>query len=93
MKLSIVIPSYKEKHLQRTIDELLEKSELPDEIVTENGKEVKKPNIEIIVVLDGYWPEVPLKNDKRVKILHYSDKRGLRNAINMGFLSQRRIHR
>lgn len=71
MKLSVIVPSYKEKHLQRTVDELLSKSEL--------GKD-----IEVIVVLDGYWPKPFLKNDERVKIIHYSDKRGLRNAVNMG---------
>lgn len=71
MKLSIVVPSYKEKHLQRTINEILSNSELGDQL-------------EVIVVLDGYWPEVPLKNDKRVKVLHFSDRRGLRNGINMG---------
>jgi glycosyltransferase involved in cell wall biosynthesis len=37
--LSVIIPSYKEPHLQRTVDDILEKS---------------RGNIEVIVVMDGY---------------------------------------
>ena len=40
--------------------------------------------MEIIVVLDGYWPNPPLKEDPRVKILHLGKNRGMRGAINAG---------
>jgi len=71
MKLSIIIPSYKDPLLQKTIDSLLENAE---------------GEIEIIVVLDGYWPVVPLKDDPRVRILHLGRNRGMRGAINAGVL-------
>jgi len=71
MKLSIVIPSYKDILLHKTIDSLLENSELGDEL-------------EIIVVLDGYWTVAPIKDDKRVKIVHLGRNRGMRGAINAG---------
>ena len=43
----------------------------------------KSSNIEVIVVLDGYWPEPKeIINDKRVIYIHFSQARGMRNAIN-----------
>lgn len=67
--LSIIIPSNKEKFLQRTIDDLLEKAE---------------GEVQIIAVLDGYWPDPALKPDNRVTILHFGESKGLRNAITSG---------
>lgn len=69
--LSIIIPSYKDPLLHKTIDSLLTNAE---------------GEIEIIPVLDGYWPETPIKNDPRVKILHLGKNRGMRGAINAGVL-------
>ncbi|MFA4890420.1 MAG: glycosyltransferase family 2 protein [Candidatus Paceibacterota bacterium] len=69
--LSVVIPSYKDPLLQKTIDSLLENSELGDKM-------------EIIAVLDGYWPSPQLRDDKRLKILHLGKNRGMRGAINAG---------
>lgn len=71
MKLSVIIPSYKDPLLQKTIDSLLENSELGAEL-------------EVIPVLDGYWPDPPLKDDPRVKIVHLGKNRGMRRAINAG---------
>jgi glycosyltransferase involved in cell wall biosynthesis len=68
-KLSIIIPSYKDPLLQRTIDDLLAKAE---------------GSIELCVVLDGYWPVVPLKDDPRVRIIHFGKNQGMRRAINAG---------
>jgi len=67
--LSIIIPSYKDPLLHKTIDSLLTNA---------------KGEIEIILVLDGYWPEKPIVNDPRVKILHLGKNRGMRRAINAG---------
>lgn len=67
--LSVVIPSYKDPLLHKTIDSLLENAE---------------GEIEIIPVLDGYWPETPIKNDDRVKLVHLGKNRGMREAINVG---------
>lgn len=69
--LSIIIPSYKDPLLHKTIDSLIENAE---------------GEIEIIPVLDGYWPESPIKNDERVRILHLGKNRGMRGAINAGVL-------
>jgi glycosyltransferase involved in cell wall biosynthesis len=67
--LSVVIPSYKDPLLHKTIDSLLANAE---------------GEIEIIAVLDGYWPEKPIVNDERVIILHLGKNRGMRDAINAG---------
>jgi GT2 family glycosyltransferase len=67
--LSVVIPSYKDPLLHKTIDSLIENAE---------------GEIEIIPVLDGYWPETPIKTDKRVKVVHLGGNRGMRGAINAG---------
>ena len=55
IKLSCVIPSYKDPFLHNTIDSLLDNSELGDQL-------------EVIVVLDSYWPVKPIRQDKRIKI-------------------------
>jgi glycosyltransferase involved in cell wall biosynthesis len=69
--LSIIIPSYKDPLIHKTIDSLLDNAE---------------GDIEIIAVLDGYWVDRPLRNDPRVKILHLGKNRGMRGAINAGVL-------
>lgn len=69
MRLSVIIPAYKEQYLQKTIDSLLEGSE---------------GELEIIAVLDGYWPSPPLREDSRVHLLHFGKSRGMRAAINAG---------
>jgi glycosyltransferase involved in cell wall biosynthesis len=67
--LSIIIPSYKDPLLHKTIDSLLENAQ---------------GEIEIIPVLDGYWPNEEIKKDERIKILHLGRNRGMRRAINAG---------
>ena len=67
--LSVVIPSYKDPLLHKTIDSLLENA---------------AGQIEIIAVLDGYWPSQAIKEDARVRILHLGKNRGMRRAINAG---------
>ena len=71
MKLSVIIPSYKDPLLQKTIDSLLQNSELGNEL-------------EVIAVLDGYWPTIPLNDDKRLRVVHLGGNRGMRGAINAG---------
>ena len=60
-KVSVIIPSRASDPssvdaimLPKTVDDLLEKGN----------------DIEIIAVLDGYWPNPPLKDDKRLIVLH-----------------------
>lgn len=71
MRLSVIIPSYKDPLLVRTIDSLLVSSELGD-------------GLEIIAVLDGYWPTFDLIQDPRVRYVHLGKNRGMRGAINAG---------
>jgi glycosyltransferase involved in cell wall biosynthesis len=65
--LSVIIPAYKEKYLNRTIRSLLWN---------------KAGEIEIIVVLDGADQEV--LDNHRVHVIKLPERRGLRNAINLG---------
>jgi glycosyltransferase involved in cell wall biosynthesis len=71
MKLSVIIPSYKDPLIHPTIDSLLRQSALGDQM-------------EVIAVLDGYWPEKPIIEDDRVKIVHLGKNSGMREAINAG---------
>lgn len=70
MKLSVIIPSYKDPYLKNTIQSILDNSELKD--------------IEIIAVLDGYWPEDQVSDDPRVKLVHVGKNSGMRESINTG---------
>lgn len=68
--VSIIIPSRNEQFLYKTTRDLLDKA-------TEN--------IEIIPVLDGYWPKrEEIIDDKRVHYIHFGESRGMRAAINAG---------
>ncbi len=69
--VSVIIPSYKDPLLHKTIDSLLDNAE---------------GEIEIVVVLDGYWPEKEIRKDPRIKVLHLGKNRGMRGAINAGVL-------
>jgi glycosyltransferase involved in cell wall biosynthesis len=72
--LSVIIPSYKDPYLQKTIDSLLKNAQ---------GK------IEVIPVLDGYTPKKPIKSDSRVKVIRWRKNRGMRAAINAGIARAR----
>ena len=65
--LSVVIPSYKDKYIHQTIESLLDNA---------------KGEIEIIVVLDGYWQAFIA--DPRIVIVHLGKNSGMREAINAG---------
>src|SRR3990167_6870117 len=71
MRLSCIIPSYKDPLLHKTIDSLLNNSELGNDL-------------EIIVVLDGVWPSQAIKDDDRIRVVHLGKNRGMRDAINAG---------
>jgi len=73
IKLSCVIPSYRDPLLFKTIRSLLDNSEL------DNGE------LEIIAVWDGYYPDGNLIiGDSRVNYIHLGRNRGMRGAINAG---------
>lgn len=68
--LSIIIPSRNEPYLYKTIQDILKKA---------------TGNIEVIAILEGYWPPVEeIIDDPRVNYIHFSTPRGMRNAINSG---------
>ena len=70
--VSVIIPSRVDQYLQKTVDDLLEKAE---------------GEIEVIVVLDGYWPDPILKDDPRLILIHQGEihnNYGMRAAINAG---------
>ncbi|MCR4324236.1 MAG: glycosyltransferase [Candidatus Curtissbacteria bacterium] len=69
--LSVIIPSYKDPSLKKTVDSLLVNSALGNEL-------------EIIAVFDGYWPTFEITNDPRVRYIHLGKNRGMRDAINAG---------
>ena len=65
--ISVLIPSRNEQFLVQTVKSLFEKA---------------TGDIEVIVVLDGYWPDPPLLSDKRLTLIHFGKARGMRPAIN-----------
>ena len=74
IKLSVIIPSWKDPLLCKTIDSLLENAE---------------SEIEVVAALDGYWPSFELRQDPRVRYVHLGKNRGMRGAINAGVLVSR----
>jgi glycosyltransferase involved in cell wall biosynthesis len=65
--VSIIIPSRNERFLPQTVDDIFAKA---------TGA------IEVIVVLDGYWPDPILTDRKNLILLHRGTALGMRNAIN-----------
>ena len=66
-KLSVIIPSRNEVFLPQTINDIFAKA-------TEE--------VEVIAVLDGYWPNPPLEDRKNLIIIHRGSAMGMRAAIN-----------
>lgn len=62
--VSIIIPSRNEPFLRKTVEDILQKAQ---------------GEIEVIVVLDGYWDTPP--EDPRVRVLHRGKSHGMRNGI------------
>lgn len=69
ISLSIIIPARQEPYLQQTIDSLLSSAQ---------------GEIEIIAILDGYWPEKPIQDAPNVHLIHFPESRGMRASINTG---------
>lgn len=66
--VSVVIPSRNEPYLKNTIEDLLKNSD---------------SHVEIIAVLDGYWPKPEeIIDDPRVIYLHNETAKGMRAGIN-----------
>lgn len=71
IKLSVIVPDYKDPLLHKTIDSLLDNSELGDKL-------------EVIAILDGCWSETPFRVDDRLRVVHLGQNQGMRGAINAG---------
>lgn len=67
-KVSVIIPARNEIYLADTVANLLE---------------MATGDVEVIAILDGYWPDPPLPQDKRLIIVH-RERRGMRASINAG---------
>lgn len=63
--VSIIIPSRQSEFLNKTIQDLFEKAE---------------EEIEVIVILDGYWTEVY----EKARVIHFGRHKGMRDGINAG---------
>jgi len=66
-KISIIIPARNEFLLKKTIESTLEAAE---------------GDIEIIAILDGYWPDPNIIDDPRVTLIHHTEPVGQRRAVN-----------
>lgn len=64
--VTVIIPARNERFLPQTVRDLLK-----------NGADV-----EVIVVLDGYWEHNLPYEDKRLKVIHRGKARGMRDGIN-----------
>lgn len=69
LDLSVIIPSYKDPLLHKTIQGILDNFET---------------DFEIIPVLDGYKPDQPIIEHERVKPVYLEHNVGMRGAINAG---------
>ena len=65
--LSVIIPSRNEMFLAKTIEDILEHSEM---------------DTEVIAVLDGAWADPPVPQNDRVTLLYYPESIGQRAACN-----------
>ena len=66
-KLSILIPARNERFLPNTIADIFKHA---------------TGDIEVVTILDGYWPNPPLKDDPRLILIHRSTPLGMRAGVN-----------
>jgi len=66
-KLSVIIPSRECKFAAQTVDDIFSKA---------------TGDIEVIVMLDGYWPNPKIKDHKNLTLVHLGEAKGLRENIN-----------
>lgn len=74
--LSILIPSRNEEFITRTVEDILEHVEA---------------DTEVIVLLDGQWPQIPLPQHPRLNVIYCPESIGQRAGTNLAYeLSQGR---
>jgi len=74
MNTSVIIPARNEKYLGKTIDDIFEKAE---------------GEIEVIAILDGYWPSPPIPDRPNLTLVHHTEPIGMRAAINQAAILAR----
>ncbi len=67
MDLSVLIPARNEMFLRRTVEDVLAHA---------------KADTEVIVILDGAWPDPPLEKHERVTVVYHPESVGQRAATN-----------
>lgn len=67
--ISVIIPSYKDPYLNKTIESIISSF---------------RGEFEIIPVYDGYIPKEPINQDIRIRPIHLVENVGMREAINTG---------
>ena len=65
--LSVIVPSRNERFTEQTVHDVLRNA---------------TGSIEVILILDWWWPTPILPDDPRLTLIHFSHPRGMRNAIN-----------
>ena len=68
-KVSIIIPARNEIFLPQTIDDIFRHA---------------TGDIEVIAILDGYWPDPILQDRPNLHLIHPGSPRGMRWGINAG---------
>lgn len=69
MDLSVIIPARNEEFLARTVEDVLKNA---------------RADTEVIAICDGYWPDPPLHDHPRLKVIHHTTAVGQRAATNDG---------
>ena len=68
-KVSVIIPSRNEQFMPQTVEDILAKA---------------TGDIEVIVILDGYWPDPILPDHQNLILVHHGKPKGMRASINAG---------
>jgi hypothetical protein len=66
-RTTVILPSRMEPYLKPTVEDVLKHA---------------TGDLEVIACLDGWWPNPPLMDDPRVRVLHWGEAKGLRPSIN-----------
>lgn len=66
-KVSVIIPSLLCKYASKTVEDLFVKA---------------KGDIEVIIMLDNYWPDPQLKDHPNLVVVHRGTQVGMRRAVN-----------
>jgi len=67
--LSVIVPGNNEQFMEQTARNILANA---------------KADTEVICVCDGGWPEPPVRDDKRIHVIHFTKAVGQRAATNAG---------